>query len=121
MLDGFLALCGFAGPSREMAMADSLWKFHQEKRHTQQGQPARYKHESSLVSMQLLISNSATPTEPSKSYHLIKMHDWHNDKRDKYDKHIQALHGHFFLSRFYRTRPGDASWSCLETSRHESW
>lgn len=49
MLDGFLALRGFAGPLREMAMADYLWK-KPKKRHTQLGQPARYKHESSLVS-----------------------------------------------------------------------
>lgn len=46
MLDGFLALCGFAGPLREMAMADYLRKFYQENDTLNMGnqwQPARYK------------------------------------------------------------------------------
>lgn len=67
--------------------------------------------------MRLLISKSATPTEPSKSYHqFIKMHDWH--KRDTYDKHKHCMVTSFSLSRFYGTRPGDARRSCVETSRH---
>ena len=47
MLDGFLALCGFAGPLREMAMADYLRKFYQENDTLNMGnlwQPARYRH-----------------------------------------------------------------------------
>lgn len=67
--------------------------------------------------MRLLISKSATLTEPSKSYHqFIKMHDWH--KRDTYDKHKHCMVTSFSLSRFYGTRPGDARRSCVETSRH---